>query len=33
MTELRRPDRDAVVPAADAARIRQVLVTCSGLLS
>ena len=33
MTGLRRPDQDAVVPAADAARIRQVLVTCSGLLS
>jgi LAS superfamily LD-carboxypeptidase LdcB len=33
MTGLRRPEEDAVVPAADAARIRQVLVTCSGLLS
>ena len=33
MTGLRQPDQAAIVPAADAARIRQVLVTCSQLLS
>jgi hypothetical protein len=34
MTGLRQPDQDAIVPAAaGAARMRQVLVTCSQLLS
>ena len=33
MTGLRQPDQDAVLPAADAARMRRVLVTCSQLLS
>ncbi len=33
MTGLRQPDQDAILPAADAARMRQVLVTCSQLLS
>jgi len=33
MTGLRRPDQDAVLPAGDAARMRQVLVACSQLLS
>ena len=30
---LRQPHQDAVLPAADAARIRQVLAACSQLLS
>ena len=30
---LRQPHQDAVLPAADAARIRQVLAACSRLLS
>jgi hypothetical protein len=30
---LRQPHQDAVLPAGDAARIRQVLVACSDLLS
>ena len=30
---LRQPHQDAVLPAADAARVRQVLVACSRLLS
>jgi hypothetical protein len=30
---LRQPHQDAVLPAGDAARIRQVLVACSQLLS
>jgi hypothetical protein len=30
---LRQPHQDAVLPAADAARIRQVLAACSHLLS
>ena len=30
---LRQPHQDAVLPAADAARIRQILVACSGLLT
>ena len=30
---LRQPHQDAVLPAADAARIRQVLTACSQLLS
>jgi hypothetical protein len=30
---LRQPHQDAVLPAAEAARIRQVLVACSQLLS
>jgi|HubBroStandDraft_6_1064221.scaffolds.fasta_scaffold392877_2 hypothetical protein len=30
---LRQPHQDAVLPAGDAARLRQVLVTCSDLLS
>jgi hypothetical protein len=30
---LRQPHEDAVLPAAEAARIRQVLVACSQLLS
>jgi hypothetical protein len=33
MTGLRQPDQDAVLPAGDAARMRQVLVACSQLLS
>ena len=33
MTGLRQPDQDAILPAADAARMRQVLVTCSQLLA
>jgi hypothetical protein len=33
MTGLRQPDQDAVLPAADAARMRQVLVACSRLLA
>jgi hypothetical protein len=33
MTGLRQPEEDAIMPAADAARIRQVLVTCSQLLA
>jgi hypothetical protein len=33
MTGLRQPDEDAVLPAEDAARMRQVLVACSQLLS
>jgi hypothetical protein len=33
MTGLRQPDQDAIMPAAGAARMRQVLVTCSQLLS
>jgi LAS superfamily LD-carboxypeptidase LdcB len=30
---LRQPHQDAVLPAADAARIRQILIACSGLLT
>lgn len=30
---LRQPDQDALLPAADAARIRQVLIACAQLLS
>ena len=30
---LRQPHQDAILPAADAARIRQVLAACSQLLS
>jgi hypothetical protein len=30
---LRQPDQDAVLPAGDAARMRQVLLACSQLLS
>jgi len=30
---LRRPHQDALLPAADAARLRQILVACSQLLS
>ena len=30
---LRQPHQDALLPAGDAARMRQVLVTCSQLLS
>jgi hypothetical protein len=33
MTGLRQPGQDAVLPAADAARMRRVLVACSQLLS
>ena len=33
MTGLRRPDQDAVLPAAEAASMRRVLTACSGLLS
>jgi hypothetical protein len=33
MTGLRRPEEDAIVAAADAARLRQVLVACSQLLA
>ena len=32
MTGLRQPGEDAVLPAQDAARMRQVLVACSRLL-
>jgi hypothetical protein len=31
--ELRRPDQDAVLPAADAARMRQALAACSRLMT
>jgi LAS superfamily LD-carboxypeptidase LdcB len=30
---LRQPHQDALLPAADAARIRQILLTCSQLLA
>ena len=30
---LRQPDQDAVIPAAEAARLRQALVACSRLLA
>jgi hypothetical protein len=30
---LRQPDQDALLPAGDAARMRQVLIACSQLLS
>ena len=33
MTGLRQPGQDAVLPAADAARIRQALAACSRLLA
>jgi hypothetical protein len=33
MTGLRQPHQDAVLPAADAARIRQALAACSRLLA
>ena len=33
MTGLRQPDQDAVLPAAEAARMRQVLAACSQLLA
>ena len=33
MTGLRQPDQDAVLPARDAIRMRQVLVACSRLLA
>ena len=31
--ELRRPDQDAIIPAAEAARMRQALAACSRLLT
>jgi hypothetical protein len=33
MTGLRQPDQDAVLPAGEAARLRQALVACSRLLA
>lgn len=33
MTGLRQPDQDAVLPAQDAIRMRQVLIACSRLLA